>query len=161
MVEQWQQLRSQSRPSFPSTGFINSLYFIQIILILDFDFDFSLTFDKLTLKGPEKDDSNSKVSWFKKNKRKKPVKYSSSVKKDSGNKSSLKWYYPTREKASSTTMTTTMTTTSQSIITTSTMSYLPESKTAGSPLKEDNFVDRISTTENLSSFGGNYRQLIF
>ena len=120
-----------------------------------------MTLDKLILKGPEKGDS--KESWFKKNKRRKPVKYNfqSLLKKDSGSKSSLKWYYPFRGEASSTTTTTSTTSKSPSIITTSEFSYLPELKIAGSPLKEDNFVDRISTTENLSSFGGNYRQLIF
>ena len=83
-------------------------------------------------------EANNKLSWWKLNKKKKPVKYDAlSVLSDSDPKQdSFKWYYPTQETSPTTSTSATTTTTRMS-------------------------TSSSSTTEHSSSFEGNYNQLIF
>ena len=108
----------------------------------------------------EEDEEVEKFSFFKKNKRKKPVKYDITTlfAKSGLNKNTLqKWYYPVnsgKTSFSSTTPPTTTTTTTTAMTTTTTS--LPTSTEQQKEMKE-----KVSSSGHLSSFAGNYRQLIF
>jgi len=124
----------------------------------------SLTLEKIIKQNqrPENADEidEAKISFFKKNKRKKPVKYDiqSLFAKSGLSKNTMKkWYYPVnsgKTSLPSSTTTTPTTTTTATPSTTTTATYLPTST-----VKKKDMKEKISSTSgHLSSFADNVKK---